>query len=445
MFKLFQNKVFAVFLMLACLVSILFASLSGYVAYFYTLLIFGILNLFCEKKYRYRNFAYFHYFLLLAIFLYFFQKYQFPEYMGLSGPERVGTDDIRYYYGLGTKVTYSIERWDIAFNNTLSKFIKIVFLPKIKDPIDVVIFNILGITFIPYLTKKSCELLCQDHHVGVLAERFILFCPFMMSIGLIIMRDVLCTSLILASFICFANKRYIYMAILAGLLTYLKFGFTVFLGIVIVVYMFSQEERDTKNRMSSKIKYIIATISFLTLFLLYIMPNLSEITGGRLSSGSLFRESYLEYLEGANEESILVKLYSLPIAIRLPILIVTFLVIPPLSSNFIWKDHFLMGNFFQSFLSPIYWCYLYIFLFDFLFSYKRLRNGGKAVFYSMIFLALALGMISLQFRHKVVLMPFIYMAIAYAIKNKLRGQRSLSIISLFVFILAQFVYLYTHL
>ena len=374
-----------------------------------------------------------------------FQRYQFPAYMGLSGPERLGTDDIKYFYGLNVKVTYTVERYDIAFGNTYSPLINLLYLPQIYNPIDIVTFNILGIVFIPYLTNKICTLISNDSHVGSIAEKLILFCPFMMSVGLIIMRDVLCTTLILSSFLCFIKKRYILFACLAVLLAYLKFGFIVFLGVVLVVYMFTQEKITSRNNTLFIIKYTLAIVTFASLMFIYIIPNLASLTGGRLSSESLFRESFIEYLQAANEESILVKLYELPIIFKIPALIISFLVLPPLTPNFIRENHFLIVPFFQNCLAPIYWCFLYVYLFAFFLSFGRLSTRAKEIFYTIIFVALALGMISLQSRHKVVLMPFIYMAIAYAIKNKLRGQQTMSIIFLFIFVLAQFVYLYTHL
>lgn len=433
-------------MILICMVMMAFASSSGYTAYAYTMLLFLVFNYFCDKDHWRKNIAYFHFYLILAFVMYFIHRMQLPNYMGLTGPEGgIGTDDVRYYAGLDVKITYSTERMDIAMNNPYTELLKIVYPFKVGNPIDIIIFNLLGISFLPFLTFKTAIAFFNNRKIALMAERLTLFCPFMMSIGLIIMRDVICATLILAAFCCFAWKKYIPFALFTGLLVYLKFGFVVFLGIPLFAYMVLRDNQKTRHIIPTKLKYFIFFIVFLAAFVVFIVPNLSTLTQGRMTPESMFRDSFLDYLEGANDDSILVKLYSLPVVIRIPALIITFLVIPPLTLNIFEGNIFIVKNLLQNVMAPIYWWPLYFYFFQFLFSYKKLNSPAKSIYYIIIFLALALGMISLQTRHKTALLPFMYIAISYSMVSLGKQHRFISVVFLLLFIAAQLVYCYLHL
>lgn len=433
-------------MILICMVMMAFASSSGYTAYAYTMLLFLVFNYFCDKDHWRKNIAYFHFYLILAFVMYFIHRMQLPNYMGLTGPEGgIGTDDVRYYAGLDVKITYSTERMDIAMNNPYTELLKIVYPFKVGNPIDIIIFNLLGISFLPFLTFKTAIAFFNNRKIALMAERLTLFCPFMMSIGLIIMRDVICASLILAAFCCFASRRYIPFALFTGLLVYLKFGFVVFLGIPLFAYMIFRDSQKKRQAISTKFKFLFLFLIFIVLFAIFVVPNLAALTGGRMTPESMFRDSFIDYLEGANDDSILVKLYSLPVIIRIPALIITFLVIPPLTLNAYYGNIFIVKNLLQNILAPIYWWPLYLFFFQFLFSFRRLNAPAKTIFYIIILLALALGMISLQTRHKAALLPFFYISVSYSMISLGKNNRFISIIFLFLFIIAQLVYCYLHL
>lgn len=370
---------------------------------------------------------------------------QFPSYMGLTGPMGIGTDDINYYAGLNAKITYPLERVDIAMGNTLSPLINLLYLPHIYDPIDIVVFNILGIAFIPYMTNRICCVFGGNEKIALTSEQLILFCPFLMSVGLIIMRDVLCTSIILLSFLCFAKKKYLIFVGSTTILIYLKFGFLVFLVVIIALYLLMQERIKNRSQIKTLIKIMAVTVALLFAFVLYIIPNLSEITGGRLTSESLFREDFVEYLHGSNEDSVLVKIYDMPILLRIPMLVVAFLVLPPLSPSFIREGHFMLGAFMSNFAAPVYWCILYRYLFEVILSYRKMNVRVKTIINIVSFLALTLGIISLQYRHKVVMMPFLYIAIAYAVNSKIKPNQFLVLGCTFIFTLAQVYFFYSHL
>lgn len=436
-------------LMPLTLLLIFFANPSGYISYAYTLWLFCVLNFFCQKESRKNNLAYFHIYIILAFAMYFIHRYQLPNYMGLTGPEGgIGTDDVRYYAGLpNVKLTYTTERMDIAENNPYTQLISKIYPFHINDPVEIVILNILGICFLPYLTRRTADILLGDRQVSTIAENLIAFCPFMLSIGLIIMRDIICTSIILVAFVCYAKKKYIPCVAFVGLLAFLKFGFVVFLGIIIACYYVGHGLENSRSKTLTQIKYILMFLAIVAAFSMFVVPILGDLTGGRITSDSLFRDSFLEYLEGANDGSILVKLYSLPVFVRIPALIVTFLIIPPLTLNIFFNGVFIPKNLLQNVMAPVFWWFLYYYLISFLLSYNKLSIKTKTIFWNIVLLALALGMISLQTRHKAVMIPFIYIATAYTMTNYplTKSKRVISILLLILFVITQIIYSYCHL
>lgn len=424
---------------------ILMYSISGLVSYAYTLLLFSLINYFCDTNFRIRNYLYFQYYLLLALIFMTINFIQLPEYMGLSGPPGIGTDDVNYYAGVAdSSVTYTVPRWDIAYENPYSKIIKIIYPLKIAHPVDTIIINILGVAFIPYLTNRIAFHFFKDNKVAEISERLCLLCPFIFSIGVIIMRDVVCTSLMLLAFHCFVLRRYVVLLLLVLLLGYLKLGFVVFLIVTITIFYINSQFSSDHYKISSKIKgrrlaklglYALVSLALLSVF---IIPNIEVITDGRLETGSFFRTTLIDYLSDANDDSFLVKIYKLPILIRLPVLIITFIIIPPLTFNFYIDNIFVFRAFLQNFVTPIFWSFLFFYLFRFFFSYRWLVDKGKVLLWIIVFISLSLGMVSLQTRHKVVLIPFLYMAIAYS-KVHLRGKNSMiSRLTIALFVMFQF-------
>lgn len=425
---------------------ILLFSISGLVSYVFTLFAFSLINHFCEKNARVNNHLYFHFFVFLALIYMFFNYIQLPEYMGLSGPSSVGTDDVNYYAGVtDDHLTYNVERWDIAYENTYSKLIKFIYPFGFVHPVDAIIINILGVVFIPYLTNRLSYNFFKDNRIASISERLCLTCPFILSIGLIIMRDVVCTSLVLLAFYCILLRRYIAFLFVLLLLGYIKLGYIIFLIVAIIIYYIKDQLSNGETFISTRImarrwlKMAIYALFLLIAIAFYVIPNLEQITQGRLEAGSFFRTTFIEYLNSANDGSFLVKIYDLPIIVRIPVLIVTFVIIPPLTFNFYIDNFFSFRIFLQNVLAPLLWCYLFFYLFRFLYSYRVLGCKGRTLFWIIIMISLSLGMISLQSRHKVVLVPFMYMAVAYSMCYLKGRSQILSRISIALFVLFQFV------
>lgn len=425
-------------LSILCIILILLTDRSAIISYFYTLAFVFAINFLCDKEYRTRNVSYFHFYVIIALIIFVIQRNQIPSFMGLSGPDGIGTDDGTYYAGVAdAPITYDDARLDIAENMSFCSMIRFLYPFRINGPLCIVIFNLLGITFLPYLTSRVALVLFKDNRVAFRSEVLLLFCPFVMSTGLLIMRDVLCTSLLMAAFLQFLNKKYIYFALFAILLGYLKFGFLALLIVPTLIYFCYYGLR--KNKLGFITKAILLIVIVLVVGKV-ALPYLTTLAQGKLEEG-LFRMTAVDFLLDTNDKSVLAHIYNYPILIRLPLLIGAFLIIPTLNMGFISDGIFVPRLFLMGFLAPIYWWFVYRSFFNFFLVYKKLPSEAKALMYSILLMALTLGIISLQIRHRITMMPFVYIAIAYAGCNYKQYNKVLTAIVLFLFISAQILFI----
>lgn len=433
----FKQKLLIYALSILCIFLVVATERTAIISYAYTLFVFFVINYFCEKKHRTRNILYFHFYLLLAIIVFLIQKDQIPSFMGLSGPEGFGTDDGTYYAGVTDAPIKYEARLDIAEEMGYCDLIRFLYPFKIEGPLSVVIFNLLGISFLPYLTSRIAYIIFKDIAIAWRSEWLILFCPFVMSLGLIIMRDVICTTILAAAFLSYITKRYLGVFLFAGLLGYLKFGFLPLLLVPILAhYIILGEGKKLSGTFYLK---LFSVIVVLLIGGVYLLPYVSTITGGKLESG-FFRMSFVEYLLAYNDDSVIAKIYKYPLVLRIPMLIAAFLIIPTLNLGFIAKGIFNVRFFLMAFLAPIYWWFSYRSFFNFFLSYKRLSSEGKVLLYSLLLMALVLGVVSLQARHRVTMMPFFYIAVAYTDVMLKKYNKFMSASMLFLFIVAQVVF-----
>lgn len=405
---------------------------NGIISYLWTLFLFLIINFFVDKHWRFRNFVVFHLFVFAALVVYIINLLQFPMQQGLTGGEGSITDDTAYYFASSDTI-FGGQVSGVADAETPYVILMRFLYPfKIIDPINLIILNILlGLAFLPYLTAKISEHFFQSQHVCRSAFWLIAFCPFCWSCGLIIMRDVPSLVFILWAFLLFVKRKYVWMVIPLGLLLWIKFGFIVFLFVPIACYIYFQTGRHLTKK---KVWFVIAALFLLVILFVVVLPNLSLITGGRLEDGNLFRDTFLDFLANANEQSLLIQIYQMPIVIRVPLLIAAFITMP----MFAIPVGVIEPRAILTFVYTMYIMFLCGYAFRFLFSRLKLLSNARMLLWIVLFQALALGMISLQIRHKVILMPFIYMIVSYGM-NRLPNSL-LAQIAQWGYIGANFVY-----
>ena len=181
-------------------------------SYIYTLIIFTVINTLINESDKNSNFVYFHFYLSITIIIYLYQRLTIPGYLGLSGPGGgVGTDDVRYYaWLLEGNVPYNIKFNIYGDIHPYANLLKIIYPFQIYNPLNILIINVLGITFLPFYVNKLTFALTNNNKVSDLAQKFTLFCPYSMAMGLIIMRDMLITTLVFASLYYFLQGNIIH-------------------------------------------------------------------------------------------------------------------------------------------------------------------------------------------------------------------------------------------
>ena len=440
---MFRFKISHIFLVLITTVFLLFFDTSSVLSYIYTLILFSVLNKVITLGEKNPNFTFLHFYLHVAIIIFLFQKFTIPDYLGLSGPGgSVGTDDVRYYaWLLDGKVPYSINLYGNV--HPFANLLKILYPFKIYNPLNIVIFNVLGVSFLPYYVYKLAQTITDNDKISNLAQILMLLCPYSMAMGLIIMRDMFITTLVIAGLYYFINKKYFVLILIIPLIIYIRMGSLIFLLIGIFIFSLDFIKNKIKNRLSYFSVLIFVLISLFGVSY-FIIPNIDSISNGKLSSG-LFRAEFFDKLSVMDENAAILKLMTLPLILRTVTLTLFFYFLPFLNFNIFPLGVLNIRSLLIS-LSPIYMLFLWTPIFKTILNSiyeKRINNKITSLIWVSILFALSLGTISLQARHKTVLFPILYILAAYGWYLPSKKYNKISRIFTFLVFLLQIVFLIT--
>ena len=256
-----SKSVFSLLLIVLSLVVLLLVDQTSVCSYVYTLgLLYCICRVFC-KEYFYDVFLVFHLYLLIAVILTSIFKYQFPDYLGLTGMEGVyGTDDARYYAQIvGGNVGYTVQVSVIDIF-AYSKLLDIVYPFHVYTPLNIIIVNLLTAVYIPVLVHKLSLAIFEDTQIADTASIWTVLCPFTVYFSCIIMRESFIVTMVLAGLYCFIKNRFFLLIIPIVAIVIIRFGSIVFLlgGIIIV----------SREKMRSNFRY--GNILFFTMLMLLV-------------------------------------------------------------------------------------------------------------------------------------------------------------------------------
>ena len=384
---------------------------SSIISYCYTLGIFFFFHVLTkERKELDRNFIFFHYYLANAILLFFIFRYQIPDYMGLTGPEGgIGTDDCRYYAQLvhGKDIYYKIHV-DVYDLYNFSSFLQITYPFTVHTPLNIVIFNLLGVCFLPYYTKKLIFELFNDEKLASKAEILVLICPFTTYYGCILMRDMLICSLTIASLYYFTKKTYLPIILAIALIIWIRFGSIIYIVIGILLIIRQNMVIEEKKT----VRFSLLIITLIALFY-YNYDSIQEFSDGKLGD-SIIRSTDNFYME----ETTFARLLKLPFPINIILSSLFFLVFPIFGWIVIYEDILLMSSVYNTFLNGLFFFYLWPFIFNAIFSwlfYKKKNVHLQLLALWMLSFVIILGTVDLQIRQKTILFPFMCMMAAYGI------------------------------
>lgn len=389
--------------------------ISSIFSYLYSLILFFILNKLLCKGERI-NVWYFHYYLLVSIFLFVLHRYLIPDYLGMTGPEGgIGTDDCRYYAQLKDgQVDYPIT-FPLQEIFPFTYFLKIIYPFSIDTPLNIVIPNLIGVVFLPYYVNAFSNILLRSKNVGNYAEKLILFCPFTTYYGCIIMRDMWIVTLIIGGFYYFYNKKYVLFVIFCILICFIRFGSVVFIGTGCIILVREKFYSKFQSRMKGRFLFVVMLL-FVGVLFSYLFPFLQELSGGKLEDG-LFRESFYAILSDMDSDALILRLIELPLPINFIALAIFFFFLPFFSISFCTFGVLNMNTVFCVFLTSIFFFFLWNSILRTILQSLKLscHTTIKTVVYMAIVFAFCLGTVSLQARHKTALMPILCILAAYGI------------------------------
>ena len=365
---------------------------------------------------------------LIAITLYLLQYATYPEYKGFTGGLGIGTDDARYFAGaLGySPISASIITYDLE-NNTFTTILRIIakILP-LKDIhlLNLLFFNVFGVAFIPIFTSRVAYVLTEEKKIADLAYKFAMICPIIMSNGLVLVRDGWTAVLFIGAIYFLLSKRYILLAATSAVLFYLRIASGVLLMIAVVslsYYQLRYYRSDYVKKVLLFLLYVVVILS-VSVVLFPIVKKYGE--GKRLTENIIFREYFIETFLAQSvarkgESSIFYTIYTKPFYLRIPIGSFYFLCTPFLSIRALsFHGTYIPRAFLVQSFSILFLFYFKYLMQAVMYIWKNEKLAMRTVTVTFFISLLILSQLSLQFRHKTMIMPLFYILVAYGFYNK---------------------------
>jgi len=367
----------------------------------------------------------------------------FVFYSGFSGPPGgIGTDDSKFYYEAihGIAVSPELIIYSEGSIHSFSKILRLVvrILPfENVHLLDLLFFNILGISFIPIFTYHLAYKLTQERKTSYLAYKFVVICPIIMTNGLILIRDGWSAVLFVGAIYFLLVNRYFLMVGAVILLSYIRLASGLQLVMALLIF-FYYRFRNYHGYYAKKVIIVMISIAFVAILAVALLPIVTEYLQkkGLLIAGSfLFRQTFVEgfMAEGlarSNKFSIFFLISSQPFYLRIPLGFLFFLGAPFLSiQNLSYAGIYIPRAFLGQIFFVLFPFYLKYLIQGTWYAWKRKEMSIKLTAFTLFFLLLALSQLSLQGRHKTMVMPLFYILAAYGFYHKTKISAQLGILA----------------
>ena len=416
-----------------------FSDLNVFNAFFYTIFLFIVISFILGiKKFLLINYTVLSFYILLALLLYWAQFYLIPGSYGFSGDYGgMGTDDSRYYAGVAYNTnfipTYAFRF--IGMKHSFVDFLKVLYPFNIKHPLSIIIPNLIGITFIPHFTREVSKDLIKNEKYSKIAFFLVLLCPIILSHGLILMRDGWTAFLTILGFYFIIRKQLISFIITLLILIYIRAGSGLVLACMPFFYFKDFIFSGSKFKQSLKL-FFFGFIVLITIF--YGLPVINEYLALKGFDG-LERQSFVEgVIKKIDDNSVIYKIYSLPIYLKLPLGFIFFLLLPFLNPRFYFEGILnLRGILFTTIMPLLLMLYFKYFVTGFMVAFKNKDRLVKKIYYLYFFAILLISQASVQPRHKTTIMPIFYILVAYGMLHNKKGNNFFGIFFAFLLFLIQ--------
>jgi hypothetical protein len=369
-----------------------------------------------------------------------------PQYYGFSGGLGVGTDD-SFFYSLGAPVLpadfplrpgYAVNLHPYGF---LMRFFSepMYALYRGFHPLDLLYMNAAGLAFTPFLTRAATRILTSDESASRAAFVLALLCPFTLANGLILVRDGLLAT-------CFAGALYAVLSTRPILLVFFLFG-TAFLRLpaaillmasIWFIVMFGRVPFQTLAGWPLRHRWLwlasLLVVPVVTAVGLYVAAG--DLIQSRLMAvQGLFRDQFLsEFVFDQSQRdqgtATFYAINQLALPIRLPLAFLFYFGAPFLAVDTLTVHgaliprQVMLGAYAILFIAYAGWFVRGL--------VRALDERNRAILALAIIFCLdllILSQASMQIRHKVELMPLMYVIVAYGWRYR---QRDAVIIGLAV-------------
>jgi len=382
---------------------------------------------------------------LITIILYLVQYATLPEYYGFSGGLGIGTDDCRHFVASANQLTkfypencYAHLQYGIPnYSNFLNLFTPF----KITHVFDVVFVNVIASVFLPIFTREVYREFLNNTGYFY-AFIFAAICPFIVSNSLVLVRDGLTATLLIGSVYFILKNKYVFLIISLVLLFYIRIASGAMAMLIITFFGLYVYHKHKSDKYTSPVLLIVILIVS-SISVLIALPFVYDYMVSKHLVDSLFREEFLlgYFIEGGSgrESSALVKMMTLPAFLRIPLSTVFFLVLPLFSpSDIIREGIFIPRSFLMSFIFPLLFLfYIKVFINSLIYSVRNLEKKVILLFIIYLLSILILSQMSLQPRHKTMVMPLFYIIAASGMVYKDKLGQQISTVLLVLFIVGQ--------
>ena len=361
-----------------------------------------------------------------------FHFVSYGEYFDLGGsPAQIGGDDLRYSIEALTGVPYwSGHESLLPYSNLLRLFSLGFSLFKEPSHIDLLMVNVLAISFVPIFVSKFSNLLFAHKDATNVSFLLTLFCPILLVNSIILYRDGWTALFFIGMLYFIFSKRYLLALIFLISELYLRMGGGLLLLFIAGVLWFRQ---FSKYRTYLELKVVIAMSSIVVIgvMLLIANPYILKYIAEKMGEDILFRNSFVvEHMIPATSEqgvaSGMVALYTAPLPIRLFGGFLFFFVAPTFSLNYLYSVHgiFWLKQFVGLIFPFMILFYIVWFIRGGIYAIKKKDEDVVLLFIIYLFSILVISQLSLQIRHKVMFMPLFYVLVSYGFcfKSKIGMQ-----------------------
>lgn len=388
----------------------------------------------------------------MALMMVFSNSVNIPKFLGMTDALNGGTDDAFFFIQsmLGTDNEAAAKlptiRYDAYLPERMTVYSRIlhywggILSPIVKVyPVDLLFLNIIFICLYNLECILFCSKVTEEKRCVATIIPFLLFCPFMFSNGLVLVRDIIVAWCFVAACNCILtwDIKFLILPIICMVAlrpaTIAEFAIMAWF-MLLITDNFGMEEKN-KRHLTFWILGLAA--GFLVAFnnIPRIMMYISQVSDGiRISAKSLLAD-----------DSLLLRMYDYPILVRVPLMAFYFFISPIFSVKaFFNNDVFVIREGVFGLFGLMNLVLLPRFINGFMYSF-RLKKGKNMKYIAVLFIIMMvfISQLSTVIRHKTGFV-FLYYTVAsygkyYKTKNSILIGNACCIVLTIYYILKTFI------